>query len=122
MIYVHCHLFSPLYNRLNVIIHIFDGYVIHIGTNFKRSPACRRVGGSSVGKNKSTEVLPIICHPPGLLKGYIPVCSPAIPTDPAGTFARGCSFRGISMRLSIPPKNGNPGANPIINTTYSTLE
>ena len=46
----------------------------------------------------------MICHPPGESDGYVPVCSPAIPTEPAGINVLGEDKRGVAMRGSMPPK------------------
>ena len=51
-----------------------------------------------------TGVRPIICQPPGESDGYVPVCSPAIPTEPAGIKVLGEDNRGVAMRGSMPPK------------------
>ena len=46
----------------------------------------------------------------------IPVCTPAIPTEPRGTRTRGESRRGAAIRLSTTPMYAKPGANPSMNT------
>ena len=49
----------------------------------------------------------------------MPVCAPAMPTDPAGTTVRGVASLGVAMRCGRPPRYGNPGMKPSMNTTYS---
>ena len=39
----------------------------------------------------------MICQPPGESRGYTPVCRPAIPTEPAGTFTRGVASLGAAI-------------------------
>lgn len=85
-----------------------------IRTNFTVSPALKRLGGCSSGLKRRSGVLPISCQPPGVDIGYTPVCIPAIPTEPAGMDGLGDAFLGALIRSDIPPKNGNPGANPSI--------
>ena len=79
-----------------------------------RSPGLNMHGFDLYGSNIFNGVLPIICQPPGLVIGYIPVCAPAIPTDPAATVFLGVFNLGVSRIFGNPPKKGKPGVNPNI--------
>ncbi len=71
-----------------------------------------------VGSNRTIGVRPMMRHPPGPVRGYTPVCDPAMPTDPAGTRNRGTSRRDAAIEGSTSPRYGNPGLKPSMNTRY----
>ena len=54
-------------------------------------------------RTSPSSVRPISCQPPGLSTGYTPVCTPAMPTEPAGTRSRGTRCRGAAIDGSTRP-------------------
>ena len=65
-----------------------------MGINWICSPGFAHTGGSCFLSKKGIGLLPIICHPPGLCIGYIPVYLPPMATDPGGTAEVGILFLG----------------------------
>ena len=53
--------------------------------NITSSPGIKNVGAEDPGVNNFNGVRPMIDHPPGERKGYIPVCFPVIATLPGST-------------------------------------
>src|SRR5204863_3608439 len=74
------------------------------GTNRTRSPGRSRAGEARPESQRLASVRPISCQPPGMESGYTPVCSPAIPTLPAGTRGRGVALRGVTRAAGRPPR------------------
>src|SRR5689334_13097815 len=96
-----------LHGRQQPGLHNLQGAQLHLvspaGTNRTRSPAASKLGCARFASNITVIVRPINCHPPGLSTGYTPVCKPAMPTEPAGTFSRGTRCRGAAIDGSTRP-------------------